>query len=252
MPELWCFKRLEGEGLIVAPSFVLSIDWDFFVGDSSQELPCKLCRWSCDKQTNWQPELRENQTKKKAPSEKVVADIFQSPVINQFWWHRWEDVPVVVADCHASLYKLLPESSFIYNIDHHMDTDPMEWGYNQGPLTCATWATKAINLKKCLYYWCYDIEIPSVGKPKLWLQPYRKSAAVECPWRRHQPNLVFFCLSSPYTNPVYDDYFYKAVHDLCTAIVGNPGPQFVGLGACSMKRKYREAQENLGLVEMGR
>lgn len=208
--------------------FVLSIDWDFFVGDSSVE-PCKVCRWNCGGPEKPAVEKRKEQTYQDSHFDfQVVQDPTSHRVMQQFDWLRWNGVPLVVADCHASLYRLLPPHAYIYNVDHHMDSDPALWDTPNQPLTCGSWGTLAVANKDCHYEWCHSID----------LQPDGKSIAlVESPYCWHRPEFVFLCLSSPYVNPAYDDYFYRLVFTLSQRMAVNP--EFVGLGARGMCRAYR-------------
>lgn len=64
-------------------------------------------------------------------------------------------------------------------------------------------------------------------------------------WIRHGPDkvpqtnqidLIFFCLSRPYTPPMWDRWFYQAVSDL--AAITKTKPRFFGLGAREMRRAW--------------
>lgn len=208
--------------------FVLSIDWDFFVGDSSIE-PCEVCRWNCGGKEKPKIEKREEQTYQDSHFDfEVVRDPMSHRVMKQFDWLRWDGIPLIVADCHASLYRLLPHHAYIYNIDHHMDSDPAWRDVPNQPLTCGSWGTLAVANKSCHYEWCHGIDMQPDGK---------SIALVESPYRWHRPEFVFVCLSSPYVNPAYDDYFYALVFVLSQRMAVNP--EFVGLGAREMRRAYQ-------------
>jgi hypothetical protein len=73
-------------------------------------------------------------------------------------------------------------------------------------------------------------EGPSSGiRPRVLVQSGRKY---------DKPSFIFICLSSPYTNPRYDKWFYQAVSDICS--VTKTKPSFRGLGKKDMKEAYHK------------
>jgi hypothetical protein len=222
--------------------FVLSIDWDYFVGDSSIQ-PCKVCRWSCLLNTHRDASIRDRQRHELAPDPRVVFDVFRSAVMEQFRWDHWKRVPLVVADCHASIYRLLPRHSVIYNIDHHPDADASTWGFNPSDflaLTCGSWGDLAVFKKDCSYQWCSSFGLAKDPVSKTGSRCLPRNATpvlASCKQRYIQPDFIFFCLSSPYTNPKYDDYFYKAIYDILRES-SSTDLRFVGLGSRELRRAY--------------
>lgn len=217
--------------------FVLSIDWDFFVGDSSESYPCIICPWSCKGAKGYRPKTRE-ENDLDPPSLPWYKGVLKSPVLSQFETSLWHGVRLVVADCHASLYRLLRQGSYIYNIDHHPDWDTDEFEVDDHLLTCANWGLRAERKKACYYEWCYKrtLEYYSRTKAMRAMRGPDSHVMVQCSRRYTRPDLIFVCLSSPYTNPRYDWWFYKALVDLFN--VTKTQPEFLGLGKEKLKKRY--------------
>jgi len=214
----------------MAAKFVLSIDWDFFVGDSSLD-PCKVCLWNCDGPEKPDPTIRTRQTYQDDYFDMdLVHDPMSHHVMAQFYWESWKKTPIIVADCHASIYRLLEPHSYIYNIDHHMDSDAVLWDIPYQRLTCGSWGTLASANKSCHYEWCHGIALERKEGGKL--------VTIECNYRWHKPEFIFLCLSSPYTNPQYDKYFYYLVEQL--AKQQETEPRFVGLGARKLRGEFKK------------
>jgi hypothetical protein len=213
----------------MAPPFVLSIDWDFFVGDSSND-PCEVCRWNCEGPKKPDFTKRKDQTyQDRFFNIEHVKSPLKHQVLSQFHWPSWNGTPIIVADCHASLYRLLPHGAYIYNIDHHTDSDPILWDVPNQQLTCGSWGTLAVANKNCHFEWCHKFDLLPDGD--------RIIVTPECSYRWHKPTFVFICLSSPYVNPEYDCYFYQFVRKL--SVQQRVEPQFIGLGAREMRRAYK-------------
>jgi len=212
---------------------VVSIDWDYFTGDTRGYAdPCCLCQWRCAPAA---PDRRHKRSRNnRAADERAERGKLQGQ--EKFYRltpkhalefnfaacleltvdpmaKKLKGAQVIVADCHGSIYRYLNAHDIVINFDAHEDR-----GGTLAYPNCANWASKAADNKGAHYIWNY-----SSWDPKF-------------PARR--VGLVFMCLSSPYTPPKMDHHFYEMVR-VVSAHAG-ASPKFVGLGARELEKKYKE------------
>lgn len=211
---------------------VVSIDWDYFTGDTrGYNDPCCLCRWKCDgkksdnrhKRCINDKELEDSMDTGRVKAQEVFYKlainhdiVFNFPACLKLgvdpMIKKLKGAEVIVADCHGSIYRHLEDGDTVINFDAHEDRG----GTYEQP-NCANWASKAEKKKGVKYIWNYSNWSPRFPKKRV--------------------DMVFLCLSSPYTPPKLDEYFYQLVKKI-SIHTGN-APKFVGLGARELEKKYR-------------
>lgn len=193
---------------------VLSLDWDWFVGqeDGGSCLCCLECsagRESANGQ-KVQTRLRASRRYRHVGGwqyrEEFILRV--AALVACFRVKRF-----VVANGHGYITRFLPSCAEVHNVDLHKDA----W-HNCGE--CGHWANNK-HIKR--YYW-YKSE-DSVEK-KL---PKRLA-------RRRTLGLVFLALSTPHTARVDDKRFFRFVH----ALSGAAPPEFVGMLQGQLERGYRK------------
>ena len=153
----------------------VSIDWDWVACGESD--PGGGCGWSCcggDIQVRAEPGCLESNWRKQ------IARLKR-------WCDKLQFEQVIVAECHASIYRWLSRGDAIINIDSHDDQ------LDDGELTCASWASLAKEQKGCSVRWIkHCTKLPSSSS---------LNTAVSC----------FVALSSPWTPSDLDSAFVRFV-----------------------------------------
>jgi hypothetical protein len=194
--------------------YILSLDWDFFTGDCLADFApvsaCDMCSWSkCG--VPWHTErglLRGDSTC--VTNEGAGTDVLKALHRYKISKRYFVNAKFLVAECHASIYSYLRKADCVINFDWHPDDS------SDHMLTCSSWARLAEKRKRVDYRWVGNFLIK--------------------PLPTHF-DLVFFCISYPWTPPELDSLFYHNVKVLSNA-TGGP-PLFIGDAAKEMKAAYK-------------
>lgn len=184
---------------------VLSIDWDYFTGDTAVHPGCRGCSWPCN--FNWWKEVsisyRGRPHFSRTPHNKSLGarpasslkNIFSDPLFSEFNLCHWSGARVVAADCHASLFRLLNPGDLVHHVDWHSDDQ------DDGPvqLWCGNWVTwarqkKGVTVLRRGVHTAGEKNPVTLTTTLLPTEPYA---------------LIFLCLSRAYTPPKLDKYFYR-------------------------------------------
>jgi hypothetical protein len=143
--------------------------------------------------------------------------------------HNLSGAKLLAADCHASLLEHLLPEDFVFNVDFHLDTDPLD--ETGDLLNCANWASVALQELNIDLAMAEGWEPnPHTGKPT-------KRRRLPVPNRPY--DLVFLCLSRPYTPPVWDMHFYRFVDEL--RVLTGSEPAWVGPGGDGLCRLWTDS-----------
>jgi len=161
---------------------VLSIDFDYwYLGDNDPDAHCGFC--DCQVTDEWDPGLERCRPTPLTKGKRPVRTINYPMIFRRIA----EGTPIQVTECHAAitgpLMKLREDNPdahiCVWNIDEHEDV----WGYYSVPERphCGGWVDYS-GEKGWLdeYWWVTD-------KQHLWQMPTN-------------PDMVFVCKSSPYTD----------------------------------------------------
>ncbi len=199
---------------------VLSLDWDWATGDCG--VGPASCGWTC---CNQYAAPRRRQGRGVARNGQPVAVPARAAALAA--WPLVRRAPILVAECHASILRFLRRGDRVINLDAHRDCVP-----GTDRLYCGNWAYLAALRPGASVKW-----LTAVGAAD---RPYTQSyARNDVSWVRHHwwpANLVFLCLSSPWTPAGHDGEFYR----LIAALVEKSGtaPRFVGHRARELRRAY--------------
>jgi len=157
----------------------LSIDWDWVTGDTATG---GCCGWSCGSHIDSRgdrSQLNRDWKQRLTRLKRLCAKL--------------KFVKVIVAECHASIYRWLSHGDRIINVDEHSDCyDYM----GTDRLSCGNWGLLAQEKKDCTWQWVSQGDrLPSVRHMK---------KSVSC----------FVCLSSPWTPKELDGAFVQFVYGL--------------------------------------
>ena len=165
---------------------ILSLDWDWFTGDCSDEGGC--CGWSC----GWAADARNRGNT--TPEDELPRNPHCRTAT--LLKHPFTIGTLIVAECHASIVAHLQAEDCITHLDYHSDEGPKgnfdADGKNK--LRCGNWVTYAKERHpdvKVAYYFNH----PPIN------------------YATHY-DVVFICKSSPWTPPRYDGVLHKLIHDL--------------------------------------
>lgn len=184
----------------IIPEVILSLDWDFVTGDCNSYNKTNHCGFCA--------------------SEKIGGRGTEDRLSSQ--WRNYmdrlleikmrRDVPVFVAECHASIMDLLPLCKGFPNVidfDSHYDS------YDSNPfIHCGNWI---YHLKKLSgNYNCIES------------QPIRVGGF----------GAVFICKSSPWTPESMDSNFMYLIRNICKRT--RTSPLFIGHRAKNIRKEYEK------------
>ena len=185
---------------------IVSLDWDWVVGDCGVGGCCGMC--------------------KKWADQMIVGGRGSITRLRSYWSERLEElkelpipngIPVYVAESHASIGEVFNQyvSPIVADYDHHHDA------YNEDEtIDCANWI-------------CHLVRYG--GK-------YHRQKSDE-KFDQKRIDAVFMCRSAPWTPREMDKYFYELVWHLC--FHANVKPMFIGHLRKSMRKTYNGQFESL-------
>jgi hypothetical protein len=208
---------------------VLSVDWDYFFEARGWLGLCRACSWS-KKCRGYDSEgavcalrpQRRGSVSSSAPLDTSVDDDLgigyrfspRSDFYGVIHPSLLERADLFVAECHADIYPLLGEGSFVINLDSHEDASCSD------TISCGSWAYMGLAAGRISHYqWLYDspLAVSNWGK-----NDYDQ---VKLPLQLPDHfDAVFVCWSRPWTPQAEDDQLCNLVQGLSTITGTEPVP----------------------------
>ena len=186
---------------------VLSIDWDYYTGDcqSCHMEQCFSCSWAakCGIETS------NGCGRPESDAHFVLSSI--EPIV----FKKIKNAKLIIAECHADIVRFIRKKAVVVNFDAHGDEEELDHGLN-----CGNWGTYCKKYKDIKY-----IRISPLSTYN-----YMHTS--------HFFDLVFMCLSKPWTPQYCDHFFYDLVFKYSNVTGSNPS--FVGPARYEMSREYKK------------